>query len=442
MHVTGVLPLQLRQRFLAVSFWLWTCLLVLRASAQDLSDDQLSQVQHNLAIGATHSWELGTRAEALIELNTPSYSVFSSTPLPLPFSAYTYGPPSSLADVLAIAHGVVANQSQSDSPQPFIKDSAAGDPASVGVAVLIANWTGYQSGNGSVDYARAARDQVEYLFSDSVPKTSDGAISHRVDQLQLWSDSVYMVPPFLAYYGVTTGNRSMLEEAYTQCKLYRSYLRDTSANNLWKHVLMGSGTDEGHWSTGNAWAAAGMLRVLRTIAQSQYANTMKHEQIDLANWVGEIHGGMYPHLQSNGLFRNYPDSSDSANFDDAASTALLAATVYRLANAWGAHAHLPDAERSRAALFGGNNDTASNASLAHFTADMWLTPVVNPNSYGQQGSKSPEGQAFVLELVAAHRDWVDAGSQGANAGASAAGYSLRSWKRRCTCNTYASTSKG
>ena len=30
------------------------------------------------------------------------------------------------------------------------------------------------------------------------------------------SDSVYMVPPFLAYYGVTTNNESMLQEAYTQ----------------------------------------------------------------------------------------------------------------------------------------------------------------------------------------------------------------------------------
>ena len=34
------------------------------------------------------------------------------------------------------------------------------------------------------------------------------------------SDSVYMVPPFLAYYGVTTNNESMLQEAYTQVCFY------------------------------------------------------------------------------------------------------------------------------------------------------------------------------------------------------------------------------
>lgn len=41
-----------------------------------------------------------------------------------------------------------------------------------------------------------------------------------VDHPPCRSDSVYMVPPFLAYYGVTTGNQSMLLEAYTQVCLY------------------------------------------------------------------------------------------------------------------------------------------------------------------------------------------------------------------------------
>ena len=31
---------------------------------------------------------------------------------------------------------------------------------------------------------------------------------------------MYMVPPFLAYYGITTGNQSMLQEAYEQVRLY------------------------------------------------------------------------------------------------------------------------------------------------------------------------------------------------------------------------------
>lgn len=52
--------------------------------------------------------------------------------------------------------------------------------------------------------------------------------------------------------------------------------------------------------------------------------------------------------------------------------------------------------------------------LEHFSANGWLTPVVNPHSYGKEGAESPEGQAFVLEMQAAWRDWVAAGSPGAN----------------------------
>ena len=31
---------------------------------------------------------------------------------------------------------------------------------------------------------------------------------------------MYMVPPFLAYYGLTTDNESMMQEAYTQVYFY------------------------------------------------------------------------------------------------------------------------------------------------------------------------------------------------------------------------------
>ena len=69
----------------------------------------------------------------------------------------------------------------------FIGDTSAGDPASVGIAVLIANWTNLQSvQQDDYDYSGAATAQVQYLFGPEVPKTSDGAISHRVSQVQLW----------------------------------------------------------------------------------------------------------------------------------------------------------------------------------------------------------------------------------------------------------------
>ncbi|KAI0337128.1 Six-hairpin glycosidase [Trametopsis cervina] len=376
-----------------------------RLHAQSLTSDQLSDVKNRLAEGAKQSWELGTRAQALTELDTPSFSVLTiNATLPPPISA-----PPSLSEVLSIAQSVVKSRpSSSNGPQPLAANSAAGDPPSIGVSVLLANWTG-RGAQDNLDYAGAAQDQLQFLFTQ-VPHTSDGAISHRIEKLQLWSDFVYMVPPFLSYYGVLTGNQSLVEEGYNQIKLYRNYLRDASAGGLWKHIVMGNdGTDPGHWSTGNAWAAAGMMRVLGTISHSQFASQMQDEQKDLMNWASEIHSGMYAHLRSSGLFGNYAD--DSSTFDDASSTSLLASSVYRLALLGGAHTFVPKAETSRKALFA----QSSNGSLEHFTSDGWLVPVVNPDNVGQQGSQSPEGQAFVVELSAAWNDWVAAGSPGANA---------------------------
>ncbi|EDR00386.1 uncharacterized protein LACBIDRAFT_144731, partial [Laccaria bicolor S238N-H82] len=370
------------------------------------------------------SWELGTRSQAIVELNATTYSVFSNTSLPPPTSVeQTLVDP--MSPFFAIARSIVQGRAQSNNdtvgPQPLIQDGSAADPASIGVSVLLANWTG-QDG-GQLDYSGAAKDQLDFLLQ-KVPRTSDGAISHRVSTVQLWSDFVYMVPPFLAYYGVITQNRTLLEESYTQIKLYRSYLRDPTAN-MWKHVLPGtSGNDDGYWSTGNGWAAAGMLRVLATIRQSEYANTMKSEQNDLITWVGEIHSGIYATLDSTNIFTNYANQSATApgNFYDASSTAIISSTVYRLAVIANDHSHIPAAEQSRKTLSNSTGtDTNTLANSTHFTADGWLLPVVNPLSYRQQGSESPEAQAFVIEMHAAWKDWVAAGSKGANEAGSKGG---------------------
>lgn len=117
--------------------------------------------------------------------------------------------------------------------------------------------------------------------------------------------------------------------------------------------------------------------------------------------------GLISPKDSSGLFHNYADNSST--FLDASSTALLASTVYRLSLLWGVHTYLPLAELSRKSL------STSNASgLLHFTADGWLTPVVDPYSYPDQGQDSPEGQAFIIAMQAAWGDWVADGSQGAN----------------------------
>lgn len=99
-----------------------------------------------------------------------------------------------------------------------------------------------------------------------------------------------MGPPFIAYFGAFAqgGEKtSLLQAAYNQCRLYRSYLQDPTTK-LWKHIQLGSNQDPNFWATGNGWAAAGMLRVLQTIRNSGVSNNFLDQQTDLLNWTEEI----------------------------------------------------------------------------------------------------------------------------------------------------------
>lgn len=382
------------------------------AWAQELSDAQINVISARMAESALKSWELGTRAQAILELNATAYSVFSNNPLPPPAAVpeELSGP---LQPFFDIARDIVREQNVTDGPQPLMPDGSAADPAANGPCILLANWTSAENDSGN-DFGGAARRQLEYLLSDAVPKTADGAISHRVNEVQLWNDFVYMVPPFLAYYGALTSNRTLLAQAYDQVRLYREYLRDEKTG-MWRHVMLGSsGNDENFWTTGNGWAAAGMLRVHATIQNSEYAGNFKKEQKNLQKWIDEVHNSIYKHLDDTGIFPNYAGQPADApnNFYDTSGTALVAYSVYRACTHLGQCGNIPFAEASRQALFASNGTEGSSDSFAgftHFTPEGWLTPVVNPHSYRAQGEKSGEGQAFVVMLHAAYNEWKDAG---------------------------------
>ena len=55
---------------------------------------------------------------------------------------------------------------------------------------------------------------------------------------------------------------------------------------------------------------------------------------------------------------------------------------------------------------------------SHINNQGVLNPVVNPLSYGEQGTISPEGQGFVLLMEAAWRDWKDGGGKADSTGSS------------------------
>lgn len=374
---------------LAIASFLLTTSVV----AQDLSDSQVWSVRQRMAEAAQLSWELGTRAQVIIEYDAPPFNVLS-TACEFPFPADAGG---TLDTPIQIASQVVSEKP--NNIKPLFDDGSAADPASVGPSVLIANWTGENDHN----YGEAASEQLDYLLNDA-PRNEQGAISHRNDKVQLWSDFVYMVPPFLAMYGAMQHNTTILDEAFNQIELYRNALR--SDNGLWKHIVGDpNGQDPGHWSTGNGWVAMGMLRVAGTYRA--YSSDYNDKKDILFGWAEEIIDAMYTASDGSdtALFYNYVDQPDT--FREAASTALVAAATYRLATLTDGRVvgRINDAERAR-------HELSKNAGSggAHIDSEGWLSPVVNPHNFPQEGEESAEGQAFVVSMQAGWRAWRDIGS--------------------------------
>ncbi|KAG9038822.1 hypothetical protein FRB95_014371 [Tulasnella sp. JGI-2019a] len=393
---------------------------------QTFSDLLLGLVRARMNDSVTTSWEAGTRAETILEIDFPQLAVFSSAYLS-PTPPYTVA---ALNPILSVAQAAVNNRS--GSLQLSGMDSSAGDTASLGVAVLLGNWTNAPY----AAYAQAAEQQLEFLLANT-PRVESGlaagAISHRVASVALWSDFIYMVPPFLAYYGAVTNNLSLILESYNQISLYRSALFSSNVS-LWQHIYCpgdyspvdNNFNDTGHWSTGNGWAAAGMLRVLATMKNSPWSlSHFQNQENDLSSWITEIHTGMTGVLPSSGIFNNYVDIEDDVpvpsieaaiNFPDASGTALFAATVYQhvtLMNPTNYDEIVSAAEKARNALYANNGTT-------HFDDNGWLMPVVDPHSFALAGNHSNEAQSFVLQMDNNWKDWMSAGTKTSDGGRSIA----------------------
>ncbi|GIZ48125.1 hypothetical protein CKM354_001119800 [Cercospora kikuchii] len=364
---------------------------------------------------ATHSWEYGTVAQALLELYNPRLSVFSPQAFP---AGNPPDPDSHLVPALAFAKRHIRL-----SDETLVGgDGASGDPASLGVSAVMIGQTDQK-------FADAATRQFKHL--NKVPKWENGAISHREDYAELWADFIYMAPPFMAYHGVAVGDVEIVKQAIMQCLKYRQVLKPNVSSEAisagtWQHIIGPKNADLGLWSTGNGWAAMGMARVLATLLHWPKTAVEADAQIaqaDLFTWIGEILQGAMSSPMEDGLLRNY--LNDTTWFGDLSGTALLTATVYRVAVM----------QEEASALFNGQaqkvrdthpdikkpvsdemlrwaDDNRKNVAM-YIQSNGKASPVVNPlgwNDATPYTKGSPEGEAFTVMLYAAWRDCVKAGA--------------------------------
>jgi hypothetical protein len=169
------------------------------------------------------------------------------------------------------------------------------------------------------------------------------------------------------------------------------------------HIIGPQNQDTGLWSTGNAWAAAGMARVLATIMKTPIAasTSWRSDAIaDLTSWIQEIIDDAMSFSMDGGLLRNYLDDTSMRGFGEISGTSMLAAVVYRMVvlrpSDFG-QKYISWADRIKATM------------ALYISSSGIARPAVNPMNSGDTTpltAGSPEGNNFVVLMYAAWRDCV------------------------------------
>jgi unsaturated rhamnogalacturonyl hydrolase len=296
-----------------------------------------------------HAWEQGVAMQALLEWGDSDMVVMMAREAVLRIS-----PDGRLGQVWD-NHGVT-------------------DPGSNGEGVLFA-------AKATSDPAlKAGADRMLEYFLKTAPRTKDGTFHHIDDKPQVWIDSMYMAPPFLAVAGAPA-------EAVKQVEGMRRLLWNRSGR-LFSHIWDdGKKTfeREAFWGVGNGWAAAGMTRVLQALPGSMTA-----ERKRLAGYIREGLDGCLEHRRPDGLFHDVVDKADT--FVETNLSQILSYTIFRgVKGGWVPKSYLKDAEVMRKAA-------QSKVDDLGYVRDVCGSPTF------EKPGTATEGQAFFILMEAAARD--------------------------------------
>jgi rhamnogalacturonyl hydrolase YesR len=299
-----------------------------------------------------HAWEQGVAAQALLELGQEDLVVLMAKEAVV--RIWDDGRLGQVCD----NHGVT-------------------DPGANGEAVL---WAARRTGDPKL---KAGADRMLEYFLHKAPRRKDGTFYHIDDKPQVWIDSMYMAPPFLAVAGA-------LEEALGQVEGVRKLLWN-SQKKLFSHIWDDAKNDFGrkdYWGVGNGWAAAGMTRVLRVLPDGMTA-----EKKRLQTYIQDVLDGCLAHQRPDGLFHDVLD--DPRTFVEVNLAQMLAYTIYRgIKSGWICGGYKVKADTMRAAA-------RAKVDRLGLVQDVCGSPTF------EASGTATEGQAFFLLMEAAARDLSD-----------------------------------
>jgi unsaturated rhamnogalacturonyl hydrolase len=313
----------------------------------------VGKVKSALLAMQRYSWEQGVAAQAFLELGETDIAIL-------------------------MAKEAVLRQREDGRLGVMGSNHAVTDPAANGEAVLYAAKV-----TGDERLYAAAGGMLTYLLNEA-PKTRGGTLHHIVTKPQVWIDSMYMAPPFLAV-------AEHSEEAVKQVEGLKDLLW-LPEKRLFAHIW-----DDGEqvfarkacWGVGNGWAAAGMTRVIRALPAEMMADKRR-----LVEYVRAVLDGCLIHQRKDGLFHDVVD--DKSSFVETNLAQILAYSIYRgVTGGWLDATYLDAADRMR------------QAAHAKVDDEGLVQDVCGAPAFDHPGT-APEGQAFFLLMEAAYRDYAAA----------------------------------
>ena len=247
----------------------------------------------------------------------------------------------------------------------------ATDPAMGGAAYWrAAEWT------GDPQMQQAAQGLLEFVLKKT-PRAADGTCYHVFNAPEMWSDSFYTTPPFLA----ATGH---YDEAILQVDGLRKRLWSPE-KKLLSHIWDDGRQQFKHkafWGVGNGWAAAGITRVIAALPKARQADRER-----LSAFLKELLDGCLAHQRPDGLFHDVLDQPES--FVETNLAQILAFSVYTgVKGGWLPASYRAAADRMRA---------AARAKVDQYG---FVQGVCGAPTFDHAGVAA-EGQAFFLMMEVA-----------------------------------------
>ena len=314
-----------------------------------MDNQKVKQVSQVLLSMQRYSWEQGVAAQAFLELGETETAILLARD-----AVQRQGPDGRLA-LMHAGEGVT-------------------DPAANGEALFVAaNLT------REPVLQIALEEMLNYLLK-AAPRATDGTLFHVTDAKEVWVDSLYMAPPFLAVTG-------KIDEAIRQIRGMKTRLWNVE-NKLYAHIWdedRQTFKREAHWGVGNGWAAAGITRVIRALPEARGG-----EKQELVSHLKDILDGCLAHQRADGLFHDVLDQPET--FVETNLAQMLAYSIFRgITGGWLPSSFKVSADRMRAA--------------AHKKVDAFgfVQGVCAAPAFDRAGT-APEGQAFFLLMEAAWKE--------------------------------------